>query len=314
MTITVILCTYNRCQSLARALESVAASKVPDSVEWEVLVVDNNSRDQTHEVIEDFCHRYRGRFRHLFEPRPGKSHALNAGIREARGGILAFMDDDVTVEPSWLQNLTASLYDNQWAGTGGRIVLQWPFPLPNWLSTEGAYARHGFPGFDQGPEAHTLTGPPFGTNMAFRREMFEKHGGFRTDLGPIPGSEIRGEDTEFGRRLIAAGERLRYEPSAVVYHPVPKNKIKREHFLVWGFDRGRADAREFGNRPYLFCLLASWTLRWMVRVEPARRFQAKVIVWEKLGQIVEWYHLTFGVRAEKRQKYEKLKQDRAKPD
>ena len=63
-----------------------------------------------------------------------------------------------------------------------------------------------------------LSQPPFGTNMAFQKKVFEKHGGFRLDLGPRPGSELRNEDTEFGRRLLAAGERLRYEPSATVYH------------------------------------------------------------------------------------------------
>jgi len=69
---------------LAKALDSVAASRLPDSVEWEVVVVDNNSRDQTREVVEEFRCRYPGRFRYLFEPRQGKSYALNAGIREAQ--------------------------------------------------------------------------------------------------------------------------------------------------------------------------------------------------------------------------------------
>lgn len=289
MNLTVILCTYNRCQLLANALESVAVSTLPQSVKWEVLVVDNNSRDQTREVVQDFCDRYPGRFRYLFEPRPGKSFALNSGIRESRGEILAFMDDDVTVEPTWLQNLTAALDGDQWAGAGGRIVLRWPASLPNWLSIDGPYARHPFPGFDQGHEARELIGPPFGTNMAFRRKLFEKYGGFRTDLGPEPGSEIRAEDTEFGRRVVAAGERLRYEPSAVVYHPVPEDRIGKKFFLKWRFDYGRGDAREFPVHPVrLFCSLLAWTLRWMVALEPRVRFYRKVVVWEKAGAVAEF--------------------------
>src|SRR5271166_3382652 len=106
MKITVILCTYNRCVSLSSALESVAATTFSDPVEWEVLVVDNNSKDQTREVIQDYCRRSPGRFRYLFEGRQGKSYALNTGIRAAEGDVLAFMDDDVTVDPRWLQNLT----------------------------------------------------------------------------------------------------------------------------------------------------------------------------------------------------------------
>ena len=69
MNVTVIICTYNRCQSLAKALGSVASSVLPDSVEWEVLVVDNNSKDQTPEVVDGFSRRHPGRFRYLFEAR-----------------------------------------------------------------------------------------------------------------------------------------------------------------------------------------------------------------------------------------------------
>jgi glycosyltransferase involved in cell wall biosynthesis len=322
MNVTVILCTYNRCRELATALSSVAASTLPEGVEWEVLVVDNNNGDQTREVVESFRARYPGHIRYLFEPRPGKSHALNAGIRASKSDVLAFLDDDVTVEPTWLQNLTAGLYGEEWAGAGGRIVLEWPSSLPGWLSVEGPFARHVFPGFDQGPEAKELAESPIGTNMAFRRDKFEKYGGFRTDLGPSPANQIDSvwgmgstvkaiildfilklrppsllppprpnEDTEFGRRLITAGERLRYEPSAVVYHSVPQNRIQKKYFLAWWFDKGRADSREFKIRPVrLFVSLTAWTLRWMVAVEPRVRFFRKMVVWEKAGAAVEYFH------------------------
>ena len=134
MTITLILCTYNRCRSLAQALESAAALRLPKPIEWEVLVVDNNSSDQTRHVVEDFRRRYPGRFRYLFEPQQGLSYARNAGVRQAKGDILAFTDDDVTVEPTWLQNLTACLHDGEWAGAGGRTVLAHPFSPPKWLT------------------------------------------------------------------------------------------------------------------------------------------------------------------------------------
>src|ERR1700730_15808052 len=122
MDITVVLCTYNRSKSLASALSSAAALVLPESVEWEILVVDNNSNDGTREVVADFCSKYPSRFRYLFEPQQGKSRALNTGIREARGSILAFMDDDVTVESKWLQNLTSNLNSGEWSGAGGRIL------------------------------------------------------------------------------------------------------------------------------------------------------------------------------------------------
>src|SRR5579862_1106876 len=105
MKITVILCTYNRHQSLAAALESIADQHLPAGADWEVVVVDNNSSDHTREVVDQYCRKYPNRFRYVFEPQPGKSYALNTGIREAKGDVLAFMDDDVTVEADWLQNL-----------------------------------------------------------------------------------------------------------------------------------------------------------------------------------------------------------------
>lgn len=242
--ITVILCTFNRCESLVRALESVSLSKLPESIDWEVLVVDNNSRDRTPEVAERFCREYPGRFRYLFEAKPGKSNALNAAIREAHGDVLSFMDDDVIVDPMWLQNLTASLADGRWAGAGGRIIPQWTCTPPPWLPQRDRYALAPLAMFDLGPVGGALDEPPFGTNMAFRKEVFEEYGGFRTDLGPRPGSEIRNEDTEFGQRLLSAGEHLRYEPSAVVYHSIAPSRMRKQYFLAWWFDKARAD---FGN-------------------------------------------------------------------
>jgi glycosyltransferase involved in cell wall biosynthesis len=300
--ITVILCTYNRCRSLAKALESVAASQLPSAVEWEVLVVDNNSRDETRGVVEDFCARYPGRFRYLFEPQPGKSYALNSGVQEARGEILAFMDDDVTVEPTWLQELTAALEGGEWVGAGGRILPEKDFSLPRWLALDGPYAMSGILAlFELGDTPGKLELPPYGTNMAFRKEMFEKYGGFRTDLGPTPGSEIRNEDTEFGRRVMTAGEQLRYEPTAVVYHEVPRNRLRKEYFLQWWFDFGRAQMREAGKRPgiggiprhyisipnLLFFQLPQRTLKWMVARGPQEKFYRRCMTWKIAGWLVE---------------------------
>jgi len=300
--ITVVLCTYNRCGSLAKALESVAASQLPSHIEWEVLVVDNNSRDQTREVIEGFIGRYPNRFRYLFEPRPGKSYALNSGVRAARGDILAFIDDDVTVEPTWLQNLTAGLSGKEWAGAGGPIRPEKGFSCPEWLPLDGPGSMGGILAFfDRGETPGELDLPPYGTNMAFRKEMFEKYGDFRTDLGPTPGSEIRNEDTEFGRRIMAGGERLRYEPAAVVHHAVPESRLRQSYFLRWSFDYGRAEIRETGKRPpiwgiprhyisipnRIFRWVPTIALHWMRARNPQERFIRKCWLYREVGQLVE---------------------------
>lgn len=300
MRITIILCTYNRWESLKKALSSAAALTLPQSVEWEILVVDNNSNDQTRKTVEDFCSCYPGRFRYLFESHPGKSHALNTGIRGSQGDVLAFMDDDVVVQPDWLQNLTVALHDGQWAGAGGRILPDWHCAPPRWLSPDSPQAAGPLVAFHPMPEAGQIFAAPIGTNMAFRREMFEKYGLFRTDLGPRPGSELRNEDTEFGERLLAAGERLRYEPSALVYHPVAQNRLRKEYFLAWWLNKGEANIRQFGVVPgtkyrvagiplYLLRRFAKWTLKWMASLDPVERFSNRLSAWENLGEIMECY-------------------------
>jgi GT2 family glycosyltransferase len=135
--------------------------------------------------------------------------------------------------------------------------------------------------------------------------MFEKYGLFRTDLGPRPGSEIRNEDTEFGRRLLAAGERLLYEPSAVVYHPLPEERLSQGYVLDWWFDHGRAVIREKGKRPSIWGIprgffdvvkmtgrvLPSYVARWIVAENKKERFRWKCAVWCTAGQIRETFRM-----------------------
>ena len=298
MNITVVLCTFNRCGLLAASLKSLILSQMPEAIEWEVLVADNNSSDRTREVVEGFCSRYPGRVRYLFVARQGKSNALNAGIAAANGEVLVFIDDDVTVDPMWLQYLTAPLIDGSWAGSGGRIFPQWTAPPPRWLAPRDWPVSGPLVYFDRGSEARELKESPVGTNMAFRKEMFVRYGGFRTDLGPCPGSEIRNEDSEFARRLLTGGEHLYYEPSAVVYHVVTPERLNKRYFLAWWFDKGRSDMREWGTFQnsrwrvrgiplYLIRRLVKWTLKWAIATDLRKRFEFKLSVWFNAGMIAE---------------------------
>jgi glycosyltransferase involved in cell wall biosynthesis len=298
---SVILCTYNRSESLRKALGSLAVSGLPDSAEWEVLVIDNNSTDQTKEVADDFVRRYPGRFRYLFEPKPGKSYALNSGIRNARGEVLAFTDDDVTVDSAWLQNLTLPLCSGEWAGAGGRILPDWTCDPPSWFPENERYGMAPLVMFDFGLNPFPLTEAPFGANMAFHRRMFEKYGFFRTDLGPGLNRRVRNnEDSEFCRRLLGAGERLRYEPSALVHHYVPQERLQKEYFLTWWFNKARSDIRESrvpadtkwsiaGVPLLLFRRLVANSLRCVFSVKPSRRFAYRLAVWSLAGAIAESY-------------------------
>jgi glycosyltransferase involved in cell wall biosynthesis len=307
---------------LPNALDSIAASVLPPLVEWEILVVDNNSTDQTRGVVNEFCRRYPGRFRYVLEPQGGLSYARNTGIREARGHILAFTDDDVVVETSWLENLTQSLHNGNWAGAGGRTLPLLTVPLPRWLALDNRFSMGGTlcAYFNLGDEPCELDRPPFGANMAFRRRVFEKYGGFRTDLGASPNREIPGcnEDTEFGRRLLTGGEHLRYEPFALVRHWVTEERLRKNYFLKWYFDLGRACIREIGLRPdwwivprlYL-TMLGSILLRapqgmlvWMLGWTAQQRFHGKAQVWKTAGEVTEIYMQCFQTVSQRDSKFE----------
>lgn len=298
MKITIIICTHNRCGSLSKALDSVAKSNLPGSTGWEVLVVDNNSSDQTAEVVKGFCAQYPQRFRYLFEPQQGKSYALNSAVREAAGEVVAFMDDDVLVDSNWVQNLTHPLLSDKWVGSGGRILPQEPFSLPAWFPRNDKTALASLALLDLGPEAGPLYEPPFGTNMAFKRNVFEKYGLFRTDLGPLSTSKIQGEDSEFVRRLLNAKEPIYYQPAAVVYHEMHPHRLTQEYLLAWSFAKGRSEKVELGtslNTKWfvggiplrVFRSLLVWTLRWMFGLNAAKRFYCRYKVWWLAGLIFE---------------------------
>jgi glycosyltransferase involved in cell wall biosynthesis len=302
MNITVIVCTHNRCESLTRTLGSIAAQIVPEAIEWEVLVVDNNSIDQTREVVGEFCRRYPGRFRYLSEPQLGLSYARNSGIRNAQGEILAFTDDDVIAEPDWLWNLTSELQGGEWAAAGGRIIPLFNGPLPRWLSPDNALGLAPFGGFKPAIGAGPLKSPAYGGAMAFRRATFAKYGNFRVDLGHV-GTNLRGrEDIEFCNRLLAGGDRLRYEPRAVCHHLVEGNRMKKSYLLRWYFSYGRSEIADLGlpsgtgwligGVPLnMFRRLVRWTLQSMITIGAQRRFSCMCNVGYIAGTIVACFQL-----------------------
>jgi glycosyltransferase involved in cell wall biosynthesis len=300
MKVSVILCTHNRCDVLRQALESLAASRFEEMLEWEILIVDNNSHDNTANLAQEFVGRYPEHFRYVFEPAAGKSFALNRGVREAQGEILAFTDDDVLVEPEWLDKLTRPLCSGPYAGASGKTLPPRDFVPPTWLPLHEYFALAPLALFDRGMQPVDLHEAPFGNNMAFRRELFDRYGDFRVDIGRRPGSILGSEDSEFGDRLLNGGERFCYEPSAVLYHAVPPERVTQTYFLSWWHDKTRSDVRAYGldcsrksrvrGIPLpLFGRLLRWTLQWCLTLDPARRFACKVRVWIVRGAMRECY-------------------------
>ena len=145
MEISVIICTYNRAELLTKALASMEQLDVPTNVAWELLVVDNNSNDSTRDVVTDYAQRGKLPIRYLFEPQQGKMHAVNLGINEARGRIVAFTDDDVLFDSHWLDALLKAFEQYNCAGVGGRVIATWDFPKPKWLEAPGMEKGIGGP-------------------------------------------------------------------------------------------------------------------------------------------------------------------------
>lgn len=298
--ISVILCTYNRAALLANALQSVEQIAVPPSLRWELILVDNNSDDETRQVADARIQKGHIPLRYLFERRQGKSFALNTGIEAARGDILAFTDDDALVDPNWLRELQRAFAQFDCVGIGGRILPVWKDPCPSWLSDE-PFLMAVLACLDLGHAPRRMTTPPYGANMAFRKWAFEKYGTFRTDLGPTKGQLIRGEDSEFCRRLLDAGETLMYAPAAVVRHFVESDRTRKGYFLAWCYGHGRSLTRTagaakttscyFGVPRYLLRNAAESSLRWTLSLDPASRFKHKLSCWRIAGEIAESFAL-----------------------
>jgi len=307
--ISVVVCTYNRAESLRGTLDSLAQMYIPPGLRWELIVVDNNSTDHTREVVEEFAQTSGLHVRYVFEGNQGLAYARNTGIREAKeaqGEIIAFMDDDMTPDEQWLANLRTVFDAHNCMGVGGRIIPKWNAPKPSWLQMEAPYGiGPGVLGdFSLGEEPKETRIPPWGGNMAFRREAFERYGHFRTDLGLVGTQRMLGEDTEFGRRLIKAGEKIVYTPLAVVYHRVDQDRLTKAYVLSYYFNSGRTAIREegwpeqavcyFGVPRYLFRSCMENFLRWMVALNGERRFYHKLQVYMNAGEIFEAYKLARG--------------------
>jgi glucosyl-dolichyl phosphate glucuronosyltransferase len=246
---TVLICTHNRAAQLEGALASLEAQSLPKE-RFEVLVVDNASTDATAEVIQACIARRNLRLRSVREMELGLDAARNRGIREAQGEIVAFLDDDARARSDWAAAILEGFERHGAPVLGGRIDLIWEAERPVWFSDALLkYLIH----CDYGVEALEITGPPwlYGTNVAFRKELFQEIGLFRLDLDRKGESLMGGGDTEFFHRARIRGKTLLYLPSMVVGHLVPAKRLTREFFrerlFYSGFTRAAHGRESLGG-------------------------------------------------------------------
>jgi glucosyl-dolichyl phosphate glucuronosyltransferase len=243
---TVLICTYNRAALLAETLDSLTACRV-SKVRWNVLVVDNNSTDDTRQVVTSRIVDYPVALGYLFEPRQGKSHALNTGLHGTDAPIIVFTDDDVRVTAGWLDASCRALLDDPSVDyTGGPVHPIWEQPCPDWLDQRRSDLWGTLAILDYGPERFVFEDRrrvPLGANMAVRRQLIDRIGGFDPQLGRNGDSLLGQEQAEFFCRSRAAGARGVYEPAMALHHHVPAGRLTKHYFRRWWYWKGVSKSR-----------------------------------------------------------------------
>jgi len=245
MKISVIICTYNRSKSLLKTLESFREVLHPKEAAWELILVDNNSKDATQEITRKFMKSSLFSCKYLFENKQGLSYARNTGVAEASGDILSFTDDDVIVDKYWLQNIEREFKNNDVVCIGGKILPIWENPQPEWLKGD---LLQFLALQDLGEEKIKLENPViWGANLSIRSSMFQKYGHFDPTLGNIEGKLYGGEETKFIRLLMENGEIVLYCPDILVHHCIPGFRMKKSYFRKWVYDKGELKAIQMGE-------------------------------------------------------------------
>jgi glycosyltransferase involved in cell wall biosynthesis len=271
MYVTVAICTWNRADLLDQTLTRMRELRIPEGVEWELIIVNNNCTDHTDEVIAR--HTDALPIRRILESRQGHSHARNRVLSEARGDLLLWTDDDVLVDREWLvEFVKAAVRHPDAAGFGGPIEPWFPVPPDVDLVKAFPALAIGFCGLDLGIPEGTLPDDAqvVGANMAHR---LEKVGRLRCDtrLGMTPikssGKEslaVGGyEDYDFNNRLRAQGERFVWVPTMRVKHYVNPARMTLDYLRSFYAEGGRTEVRRLGipSGPRIFGVP-----RWLIRL------------------------------------------------
>jgi glycosyltransferase involved in cell wall biosynthesis len=233
--VSVIIATYNRCEVLRGALESLMRQDAPWT-NYEVVVVDNNSTDETRRTVEDLRDtRGNDNLIYCFEGKQGVSHARNRGIAMARAPMLAFTDDDIRPARDWVSAISAGFKRfPQVDCIGGKVLPDAGTKFPGWLTTEHWTPLALLDLGDQPLELDVRNGPGLvGANLVLRAAVFKEIGMFPTELQRVKDSIGSLEDHEFQLRLSAAGKRLMYLPELVVHAHVLEERLDKSYHRRW---------------------------------------------------------------------------------
>lgn len=235
-SLSVVICTYNRAASLAETLDSVNACELPAGCDVELVLIDNNSTDDTAAVCERFAPKAKMPFRRVMETTQGLSFARNRGIREARGDVIIFTDDDVLVNSSWLTAYAEEFGEENADCAFGRVHPDWRGTRPDWFHN---WLRPAYALLDYGDERFVVTTARhefFGANFAVRRSLLVEMGGFDVKLGRTKGKLFIGEETRVFLELLRGQARIVYNPAIEVHHVIEERRKEKAYLVRYFHD------------------------------------------------------------------------------
>ncbi len=235
--VSVVLCTVNRAARLGDALTALV--RQVDAPPYEVIVVDNNSTDGTRHVAEAFAES--GLVRCVHEPAQGVSHARNLGVATASADIVAFSDDDVRVDPTWIRAIARAFAEHPDVDmVGGKVEPEWQAQPPAWLGQAGhaplAIVDYGAEPFRIAPDAPRCL---ISANVAIRRRSLERLHGFSPRLQRVRDGIGSTEDHDFQMRLLETGAAALYDPRIAARAIVPPERLTKRYHRAWHQGHGR---------------------------------------------------------------------------
>jgi len=229
--LTAIICTYNRAKYIGNLLESLAANDLAKS-EYEIVLVDNNCTDNTREICEAFAKAHKDvNFRYVVEPEQGLSAARNKGIKEARGEIIVYVDDDALVDPHYLRTYAewfAAHPETQ--ACGGPIVPLYETVEPSWMTPYTKALLTAWMNYGDKVRKYPKGRYPGGGNAAYRKSVFDKVGLYNTALGRKGGNLMGSEEKDIFDKMHALGLQVLYLPTPVLHHIIPQTKLEPDYF------------------------------------------------------------------------------------
>lgn len=246
LKVTVAIPTYNRADFLRQTLAGIAQQQFPAD-QFEVLVLDNNSRDHTRAVVAEFAGSAPAP-RYIHEPQQGLDYARNRAIAEARGEVILFGDDDILVQPDWITQMAGPLLADaatrRIGAVGGEVIPVFPDGLPEWVREW--HAPLAFRP-DAGPLAARHS--PMGANLAIPTWAFAQLGRFHTALDRSAGNYFSGGDSEIVRRIREAGHEVWFAPAAAVQHQMPASRTTFRYARRHAFDSARSRVIDRAGQP-----------------------------------------------------------------